>query len=185
MEKALKTVRNPKKLIEINNCHLYLQITTMAKLVDVQGNYINQEVLYGSTNHNDRKTNDYNTISLHIWPECPRPPKKSWRSERKWLRTFMMPNVLLIKYPMHRWIQNQNPSRIWYKLQRGIIHDVLPTMKEGPQARTSKDTTNKKKEVCKMSKIYIAYQIKASLDEWEVTWALWETKAYSEYQRNT
>jgi hypothetical protein len=97
MEKAMRCYDNNSKLATINNCRLFLQITTIAEMFNIEGTHILEEAYHGSINRTGLKTIQRHSRSTLCWPKQPQPPEKAWRIWRKWISTFLPPKLPSIK----------------------------------------------------------------------------------------
>jgi hypothetical protein len=185
MERALKTITNLTKLHEINNCRIYLQLLTMAELVDVDGCFVNNAVLNGTIDSKGRRQNDKYTISLHLWPDYPRPPAKAWRSWKKWIKVFLRPNTQQLKYPLHRWLTDINPHRIWYNMEGKVINDIIPVLIKANNRQNSRRNQSTMQSVSKMIKILISYRCTEIKNKWQMTWAIGDNLNNMKIHRHT
>lgn len=111
------------KIHQINNCRLFLQITTLAEVCTGEGTQLLQEGLYGHVNiSNTPKLWDISTSKL-IWPYQEKPLPAVWKAWKHFLQTLIKPGTSnILKHSLGPWIPSCHQHRNWkYCLHLNII----------------------------------------------------------------
>jgi hypothetical protein len=127
MYRAIRLVGNITKLQAINNCRIFLQITTIAEITNIDGTHILADAINGSVNEDGQLNIHEHSKSLIHWPTMKRPPEKAWRIWKKIIKTLMHNNTNHLKKPMGRWLQGSIQHRIWFsQVTKKILLDLIP-----------------------------------------------------------
>jgi hypothetical protein len=104
MSIATKYTNDQKKLVAINNCRIYLQVTTLAEITNVEGRKIHKVAYDGTYDNTAIPLIHKFSVSTLTWPNQDIPPKQAWKIWQKWLRTLTKKNCLELKHPLSRWL---------------------------------------------------------------------------------
>jgi len=102
MDKFLQANVSPKDLQTLNNCRMYLQVTTLAEIATHDGTQILVKAF-----QRGQVTPSLQTISKSIfqWPNQPNPCKKAWSLWNRTIQTiYMKPGMTtFLKQPLGPW----------------------------------------------------------------------------------
>jgi hypothetical protein len=104
MDTALTYDFSPQQLIQLNICHIYLQVFTISDIATADGCHLLPEVISGHISV-DRSS------MLH-WPIFPRPPNSCWRIWRDFLQYLTRGHRLY--QPLGSWISAPHQEWEWY-----------------------------------------------------------------------
>jgi len=104
----------PVQLMQLNACRMYLQVTTLAEIVDHTGVSVLPQVLL---NKNEDKPSGLQLISHSLleWPTTHLPSKQCWKL---WTRTIRLlfagdENGTRLCHPLGPWKTNFQTARYW------------------------------------------------------------------------
>jgi len=123
MNDLIKDQIPEKDLCILNNCRVYLQITTLAEITNHKGKHLISEALYSK--HNESPSLREVSKSKYNWPNQNNPGKKAWRL---WTRTIWRLYTKLglnslLKIPLDGWLHTANMVQQWR-------YSVKPTTKK-------------------------------------------------------
>jgi hypothetical protein len=79
MTLAAQYSTNQQYLQAVNNCRLWLQVTTLAEITDANGHNLLPPALLGKHDTHGQPTLWAISTSTHNWPHQPKPPNKAWK----------------------------------------------------------------------------------------------------------
>ena len=100
---------SPSELASLNCCRLYLQVTTLADIVDGSGLRISKRAKDG--------IRDHTRPHYHPWPVQAKPGPSQWTLWRKALKQcFPLTPDKSLQHPLGAWIDGQQEQWTWYYL---------------------------------------------------------------------
>jgi hypothetical protein len=132
MSHAMQFTDSPSKLRHINQCRLYLRVTTIAEISNGQGSEIMVGAIYGTSNPEGHPIlHSIHSESTLNWPAQPKPPPQSWGIWKRFLTSIVTPQSrTTLKQPLGEWLQNYNHQRNWHYIAINpttIIHHATET----------------------------------------------------------
>ncbi len=105
---------NPKELQTLNNCHLHLQVTTLAEISDHTGDRLQPSTLQ----HGNQTPTIAMSKSKYNWPHQPSPAKPAWNLWTKTIKTlYTKPGLpYQLKQPLGQWLPTASMTRQWQTL---------------------------------------------------------------------
>jgi len=141
MQDFLCTNCSTKELIFLNNCRLYLQVTTLAEITNHNGTHL-LETNITTSNH----TPNLNTVStsLYNWPTQPNPGKPAWQLWTQTLQAlYTKPGMATqLQHTLGPWTPEAAESQRWYVHYNPAtkeIHTAIPS--QAPNTYTPTSTT--------------------------------------------
>ena len=106
--------KSPQFLESINRCRLYLQVSTLADLVTVDGRSVRQRIWQGQQN--------FSRGHRHDWPMQGQPGQDNWSDWREMLRQLfgLIGNSRRLAVPIGRWTDSWQDWR-WFQSQEGSL----------------------------------------------------------------
>ena len=138
METFLCSNLSAKDLQTLNNCRLYLQVTTLAEISDHTGTKILDAVFIGGQWTPSLK---HISESLFQWPTQPNPDKPAWKL---WTRTiqalYTKPGMVTqLKQKLGLWYTSAAIVRKWYTTFHPTTQEIITSL-PGQQPQTSYPT---------------------------------------------
>ncbi len=103
MDDFLTASYTPKELQTINNCQMYLQVTTLAEITNHTGTHLLPNTMY---HNNQIPSLTTITISNYQWPIQPSPAKAAWKLWTKVLQQqYTIPGLpTMLTAPLRPWL---------------------------------------------------------------------------------
>jgi hypothetical protein len=131
MSVACRHIRNRAILVLINNCRIWLQVTTLAEITNTNGTHIMACALTGAQDSHNKPLLWQISHSKLRWPQQTRPDPATWRVWKRFLYLLTLVTTTLLKYTLGPWPPYWNQHRTWCYLtthRRNIIaHRSLNT----------------------------------------------------------
>jgi hypothetical protein len=171
MEKAMSYTKDTNRLISINNCRIYLQAVTIAEISHISGTRLLKEAYHGLVDENDNPSIRKHSQSTVMWPIQPRPPEKSWRIWKKFLKKFLHHNCLHWKCPVARWLPNSKPNRVWIdQVSKKVITNITPIPRTQKKKKISAEEARK---LIELTHINIMLKSKTTKQQTITSWTIY------------
>ena len=105
-------------LEDINNCRLYLQVTTLSEIATADGREIQPAIFHSASNPQPKSL----STSTHLWPRQACPSVQAWNKWNKFISTYTW-NGSMLRNPLGPWYTVQQDRR-WpwmYDTHRNLI----------------------------------------------------------------
>ena len=126
MDEILRLHLTKHKLIRINTCRLYLQITHLSDITESDGKTINKNFLTGPKPKYPR--------SIFKWPNQPFPSKQAWKMWNKYVRQVLniqSNNTLAPYHILQQWITPLSQRQMIHEINVDVINnDIYIRMQE-------------------------------------------------------
>ncbi len=127
MQTFLQANLPDKDLHTLNNCCLYLQVTTLAEILDHTGTKLLDDIfIWGQETpslHNISK-------SLFQWPYQPNPGKPAWKLWTRMIQTlYTKPGMTTqLKQALGKWNTLAAVTRTWYTTYKPMTQEIITSL---------------------------------------------------------
>ena len=112
MELAINHNLSPSNIKQINNCRLYLQITSLAEMCNSEGTQLLPCAIHGHRDDNNNAILWQISTSTLKWPQQSYPPIKCWKIWKKFMQQLTKPGTCyILKKPLGHWKHNTHQYR--------------------------------------------------------------------------
>jgi hypothetical protein len=113
MHVATKHQFSKHQLLHINACRIWLQVTTIAEITNIQGNTLLHPATTGEIDQTGRPSLWKISTSKLTWPQQPNPSKQSWRQWKLLINKITQPRSPELAKPLGAWYQCWDSQRKW------------------------------------------------------------------------
>jgi len=142
MQTFLQANQPDKDLCTLNNCHLYLQVMTLAKISNHTSTKLLDKIfIWGQETpslHNISK-------SLFQWPYQPNPGKPAWKLWTQTIQTlYTKPGMTTqLKQALGQWNTLATVTRTWYMTYKPMTQEIITSLLGKPPHQSSPTHTTR------------------------------------------
>jgi len=114
----------PKTLQLLNNCRMFLQVTTLAKIMNHAGTHLLPNILHQSQSN---PTLDKISASNYNWPNQPKPGHSTWKIRMKALQSqYTKPGLpAMLCQPLRHWKPQAATVCTWFNTFNPTTHQII------------------------------------------------------------